>query len=511
MQILDCTLRDGGYYTNWDFDDKLVDTYLDSINNLPIDFIEVGYRSPELKDGYKGKYHYLPIKVLQKIKEKSNKKIVVILDEKNVQVSDVNPLLEPCIGLVDMVRIAINPERLDSAILLAKSIKALGFSVGFNVMYMSKWKDQPDFLNKLPKIEGLVDFFYMVDSYGGVTPTNVRDIFNLVRSKIPTPIGFHGHNNLEMALINTLTAIECGATIIDSTITGMGRGAGNLKTELLLTYLQSKGTFDFNYNYLSKVVDAFVELQKEYDWGTNLPYMVSGANSLPQKDVMDWMGKRYYSVNSIIRALENQSKGVSDNLKLATFNLNELEQQTNVLVVGGGFSVMQHSEAILDYLKNNPNCTIIHASSKNSSLFSEITNKQLFCLVGNEGYRLESKVQDSKNTVICVLPPYPRKMGTYIPTQFLNNSYELEAIDFAAKFKDSHTAIALQLAKQITKGEILLVGYDGYTYQISEREQELFYENEYLFEELQKSNLVLKSLTPTSYKNLISETVYSKL
>ena len=58
MKILDCTLRDGGYYTNWDFDKQQVDQYLEACNDLPIDYIEIGYRSPVLKD-YHGKYFYL--------------------------------------------------------------------------------------------------------------------------------------------------------------------------------------------------------------------------------------------------------------------------------------------------------------------------------------------------------------------------------------------------------------------------------------------------------------------
>ena len=107
----------------------------------------------------------------------------------------------------------------------------------------------------------------------------------MVRSKTNVKLGFHGHNNLEMALANTLTAIDEGIDIVDATITGMGRGAGNLKTELLLTVLNAKGVLDFPYNELSKTVDDFTELQSHYEWGTNLPYMVSGANSLPQKQV----------------------------------------------------------------------------------------------------------------------------------------------------------------------------------------------------------------------------------
>ena len=65
FKILDCTLRDGGYYTNWDFDQLTVDSYLEAMNNLPIDYIEIGYRSIKL-DGYLGEYYYLPIETIKK-------------------------------------------------------------------------------------------------------------------------------------------------------------------------------------------------------------------------------------------------------------------------------------------------------------------------------------------------------------------------------------------------------------------------------------------------------------
>jgi 4-hydroxy 2-oxovalerate aldolase len=198
---------------------------------------------------------------------------------------------------------------------LAEKVKSLGFEVGFNVMYMSKWINQKDFLALLPRVIGVADYFYLVDSYGGVFPKDVREIVGLVKDLTGSvSLGFHGHNNLELALINTLTAIEAGCEIVDATITGMGRGAGNLKTELLLTVLNSEGNLVVDFNSLSKIVDSFSNLQKKYDWGTNLPYMVSGAHSLPQKEVMDWVGKRYYSFNSIIRALQNRAKGIDDNI-----------------------------------------------------------------------------------------------------------------------------------------------------------------------------------------------------
>jgi len=510
MKILDCTLRDGGYYTNWDFDSQLVETYMQSMNSLPIEYLEVGYRAkPKL--GYLGEYFYLPVYVLKKLKALTSKKLVVILDEKDTKLEDLRELIGPCVGLVTMIRMAIDPNNFGRAISLAKEIKKMGFEVGFNVMYMSKWKELTGFWDLLPEINGVADYFYMVDSYGGVYPEDVREIYGLVSTKTNVPIGFHGHNNLELGLINTLTALECGAKIVDSTITGMGRGAGNLKTELLLTSLNAKNGLEFDFNALSKTVADFDELKEKYRWGTNLPYMVSGANSLPQKDVMDWVSKRYYSFNSIIRALHNQSKGIKDNQELPKLKL--AVSGKDVLIVGGGESVKNNVEGIRTLLKMNPEMVVIHSSSKNALVFSEISNLQFFCLVGNEGHRMEEVFKgELPNDAICVLPPFPRKMGTYIPNLLSNSSYELTDINFTNSFKDSHSAIALQLCLEISPKKVYLVGYDGYSEMpIGQKEQELYLENEYLFEKIKDYKLRLISLTPTSYTKIIHESIFSLL
>ena len=176
MKILDCTLRDGGYYTNWDFNKNVVETYCKAMENLPIDYIEVGYRSIPL-DGYLGKYFYCPLDVIEWLKEMMpSKKLVVILNEKDIRPEHVDKLLIPCLEYISLVRIAIDPENFKRAILLAKSVKKLGFEVAFNVMYMSSWKENNDFLNDLDKIEGFVDFFYMVDSYGGILQKDVIEL-----------------------------------------------------------------------------------------------------------------------------------------------------------------------------------------------------------------------------------------------------------------------------------------------------------------------------------------------
>lgn len=508
MKILDCTLRDGGYYTNWDFDSKTVDAYISAMNILPVDYLEIGYRSKP-SQGYMGKFGYSPVSVLKHIRENCNKRIAVMLNEKSVYPKDLDVLLTPILGLVDMIRIAIDPDNFDRAIILAKAIKEYGFEVGFNTMYMSKWNEYEGFLENLHKLNGVADLFCMVDSFGGVAPSDLKEIFQVVKQKTNCPIGFHGHNNLQLGLVNALTAIECGVDYVDATILGMGRGAGNLNLELLLTYLNKEG-LDFDFNVLGDVITTFYPLLEKYQWGTNLPYMLSGANSIPQKEVMDWVTNRTYSFNSIVRALDNRRNKVEDNARYPKL---QLEKADKVLVIGGGDSVVEHQEAITEYIQNYPEMPLLFVTARHAALYNDMCNKKYYCLVGNEAKRLLNNVGAEKFSGICILAPYPRTMGTEVPAFAEKYTQELSHLSFSKEYIDSCTAVALQTVIEFGAKEICMIGYDGYKGQIlSEKEMDLTRENRTLFltfTEYTSKRII--SLTPTLYSELQIQSIYQSL
>lgn len=508
MKILDCTLRDGGYYTNWDFEETTVDAYIDAMNKLPIDYLEIGYRNNPSKE-YMGKFGYTPVSVLKKIRERCTKKLDVMLNEKSTTPEDAARLLAPVVGLADMVRIAIDPANFDRALVLAKAVKSMGFEVGFNTMYMSKWKEYDGFIDKLNMLDGVADLFCMVDSFGGVPPNDVREITRMVKRHTNCPIGFHGHNNLQLGLINTLTAIEEGVEFVDATILGMGRGAGNLNMELLLTYLAKDG-LEVDFNILSDAIIAFQPLFEKYRWGTNLPYMLSGANSLPQKDVMDWVTNRTYSFNSIVRALDNKRNHKPDNARFPVLVSQECDK---ILLIGGGQSVVDHSRAIKEFMQDNEDMMVVFATTRHAGLFRDVKNEKVYCLVGNEAKRMKRTVTEKDFNGICVLPPYPRTMGTEVPAYAMQDTFELPGIAFTDSFKDSCTAVALKMAVECNAKDVFVVGYDGYRGEIlSEKDANLSLENRTLLEDFKAFTGVQPiSLTPTLYKSMEVKSIYQYL
>lgn len=508
MKIIDCSFRDGGYYTNWDFEDNIIDAYIKAMNVLPVDCLELGYRNLPSKE-YLGRFGYTPVSVLRKIHQISTKKLGIMLNEKSTRLEDLPKLLKPIIGLVDIIRIAVDPKNFDRSVILATAIKEMGFKVGLNIMYMSKWKEDKDFITKLNRLNDIVDVVYMVDSFGSVMPNEVREIIHEIKSKTTCAIGFHGHNNLQLGLINTLTAIEEGCEFVDTTVLGMGRGAGNLNLELLLTVL-NKRNLNVDFNILGDVVSVFLPLQNKYKWGTNLAYMLSGANSIPQKEVMEWVCNRAYSFNSIVRALDNKKNKVADN---AHFPIWEAPESKRVLIIGGGFSVIKHLEAIREFLIKNGDIVVLFATTRFAGYFTDLSNSKIYCLVGNEAKRMKQTVCSEQFDGTVILPPYPRKMGTEVPKYVFSATYELPTIAFTQTSLDSCTATVLSVAIELKAQKTYIVGYDGYQGEaLTDKEIELSVENQTLFKAYKEyTNVPVISLTPTLYNSLVTDSVYRML
>lgn len=454
-----------------------------------------------------GKFGYTPVSVLKKLRRGSSKKLAVMLNEKSTTPNDLDELLNPIKGLVDMVRIAVDPKNFDRAVVLAKAVKSYGFEVAFNTMYMSKWSTEyQGFLDNLSQFDSVADLFCMVDSFGGITPKEVREITNKVKANTTCAVGFHGHNNLQLGLINTLTAIECGVDFVDATALGMGRGAGNLNMELLLTYLKNEG-LEVDFNVLGDYVSNFQPLLDEYHWGTNLPYMISGANRIPQKEVMEWVTNRAYSFNSIVRALDNKRNHMADN---AHYPLMESSPKDKVLIVGGGNSALEHQEAIKEFLRSNPDIAVVFATCRHAASYLDITNDRYYCLVGNEAKRMKRNIKENEFAGKCILPPFPRKMGTEVPEFAKSSTFELKEISFTSDYLDSCTAMALQIALSLEAKNVWAIGYDGYKGEVlSEKEMDLTNENRTLFADFKayfKKPLI--SLTDTLYKELQVKSIY---
>ncbi|MFT4253717.1 MAG: hypothetical protein QM608_14685 [Caulobacter sp.] len=501
-KVLDCTLRDGGYYTNWDFDADLVDSYIDSMSRLPVDYIELGYVNDDM-DGYFGEFFFLRPKKLQEIKARlrPEQALIVMLDGKSGTPERIEPLFRPLMGIVDGVRITAAPAALDHALSLAREFKKLGFSVGFNVMYLSTYVDDLSKLKSAIEEPESYDSIALVDSYGGCSPAKVKQAVEDLRELLPnTLIGFHGHDNMCLAFANTLAAIEGGADIVDGTLTGMGRGAGNLRTETILIHLAREGAnSELDYEALATIVSPFENMRKKYGWGTNLPYMLSGANNLPQKDVMDWLAKDRYSVISIIRALQQQSGQDLDRNVYPDISTLDLTAPS-VLMVGGGPTVEQHIDAIRDFVERY-DAVVVFSSSRHLKLAEKIGGRQILALSGHDAFRV--RLEDRKGLVAAAIATPPR-VADCVPTNINVPIYQASPVHFGdadGPVSDSGPlALGLGVVEALGVRQCWLVGFDGYE-QATSAQQDLSREVQAALDAFAQKHgaASIASLTPTRY------------
>ncbi len=203
-----------------------------------------------------------------------NMKIAVMSDIGRTVSSELLPKSE---SVVDMIRIATYIHQLPAAIELIEEAHAKGYETTVNIMAISKSFDDElnEVLEQLRKTN--VDIIYIADSFGSFYPEQINKLTEKYlgyAEKTGKKIGIHAHNNLQLAYANTIEAMMYGASFLDVTISGLGRGAGNCPLELLIGFLKNP---KYKLMPVLKFIEEYiVPLEKELDWGYSIPYMLTG-------------------------------------------------------------------------------------------------------------------------------------------------------------------------------------------------------------------------------------------
>lgn len=240
IKMLDASLRDGGHRTNFHFDELTLKKILVLLNRSGMDFIEVGYRNGGLhfidnlgRAGICDKNYLLFCKNLL-----THSSMAVMAHPENITVTDLHELKE-C-G-VDLLRICIAKNGLDKALEVIEAAKRMNLFVSANCIHMTYYTDaELDFLVTMLS-QSQVDIIYLADSNGSIFPAKIRQVYQKYSSESSIPFGFHAHDNIGLAQANVLAALDSGVTYIDSSLAGMGKGIGNLKTEFFVAYLHAIG------------------------------------------------------------------------------------------------------------------------------------------------------------------------------------------------------------------------------------------------------------------------------
>jgi 4-hydroxy 2-oxovalerate aldolase len=220
--ILDCTLRDGGYYTNWDWSDGLVSDYLFAMGECGADIVELGFRGEE-----GGLYANLPDYVISQLDPEP--RVAIMLNTARLRnVSDLSTHLAPAkCSPVDIVRLATHIEDLDRVGPYIARVKEMGYECWLNIMQAPVSGFFPP-CRPIPRRWGEPDMIVFADSLGE------SDAGDDLRWLCGAKFGYHPHNNLGQATGEAERALNSWAACVDSSVCGLGRGAGNARTELLV-------------------------------------------------------------------------------------------------------------------------------------------------------------------------------------------------------------------------------------------------------------------------------------
>ena len=368
---LDCTLRDGGYYNSWDFPLDVVQSYLYAMADCAVDRVEIGFRSLEM-DRYRGFAAYAPDSVLASLDVPPSLQLGVMINTSEIvggalPTEELLSLLFPSSSKeqISFVRLATHLEEIKEAVFASKWLKSKGYEVGLNLMQISEASPQSlrDFGILLNKDS--IDVVYVADSLGNLEPDDIVSIISTLRESCMKPLGIHAHDNRGLALANSLAALDAGAQWVDSTITGMGRGAGNAQSEILVGHLHGRRDGSATTHRLDRLIsDYFSPLKEECGWGVNSHYVRAAMSGIHPTFIQELLSNTAYSPLEIDAAIDvlgasEAKRFTKERLNEATafveivespkgnWNQADLFAGKKVLLLGAGKTVVEHSQALV--------------------------------------------------------------------------------------------------------------------------------------------------------------------
>ncbi len=279
IKVLDCTIRDGGLMNNHQFDDSIVKAVYDACVKAGIDYMEIGYKASRknIVVGEYGCWKYCKEEDIRRIvgDNPTSLKLSVMADaEKCDYKQDIPPKKE---SVIDMVRVAAYIHQIPLALDMVKDAHDKGYETTINLMSVSTIPEREldEGLELLAESEAST--IYLVDSFGSLYSEQVHYLVKkYLRFAKPAgkEVGIHMHNNLQLAFANTIEGIILGANRLDSTMAGLGRGAGNCPTELLIGFLHNP---KYKLRPVLECVQNYIEpMREKLQWGFDLPYMITG-------------------------------------------------------------------------------------------------------------------------------------------------------------------------------------------------------------------------------------------
>lgn len=470
VHVLDCTLRDGGYCNEWRFGFNNAQEIAKGLVNANIEIIECGFITDTVSyDSNITKYNLLS-EAAKIIPDNRDGKIFVAM--MNYGEFNVENLPQYDGSSIDGIRVAFHKKDLVKALELCKQIKSKGYLVFIQAMVSLYYTDE-EFLSLIRKVNSFEPYaFYIVDSFGMMKVKDLIRLFYMVEHNLKDNIwiGFHSHNNLQLAYSNAqrLITIQTNRNlIIDSSIMGMGRGAGNLNTELFLEFLNENAGKDYDIKPLLAIIDkVLTPFYEKNFWGYSLPNYISASHNAHPNYAGYLDSKKtltFEEMNEIFAMMENDKKFSYDKDYIESIylkyqekdrvqetHLSELKEklsQKKVLMIAPGPSSVTEREKIINVALQEDVITISINYDYDDSLtdFLFVSNLRRYRDIPNE------------KRVKCIVTSNISALDVFLQVRYKDLLNSVEYV------KDNAGLMLTKLLIELGVKKVLIAGMDGYS------------------------------------------------
>ncbi len=486
--VLDCTLRDGGYYNSWDFPVPLIEDYLLAMKAAQVDVVELGFRFLN-NQGFKGPCAYTTDDFLLSLNIPRGLTVGVMLNGSDLCTDlGCEAALErlfpaPAVASpVDLVRIACHFHELPKALPAAGWLAKRGYRIGFNLMQIAdRTREEVAELTRMAN-DWPIEVLYFADSMGSMTADDIASITGWLREGWDGALGIHTHDNMGLALSNTLRAQAEGVSWLDATVTGMGRGPGNARTEELAIEAEVlRGRRANLVPLMTLIRKHFAPMKAKFGWGTNPFYYLAGKYGIHPTYVQETMGDARYSEEDILAVIdhlraEGGKKFSFDTLEGArhfyvgsprgSWKPAEAMAGREVLILATGPGVAAHRPALEAYIRRAR--PLVIALNTQSAIDTQLIHLRIAC----HPVRLLADAETH-----AALPQPLITPASMLPETLLSELGDKTLLDFGLgiepgqfEFHDTFCVVpsamvlayALSVATSGLAARILMAGFDGY-------------------------------------------------
>lgn len=488
IKLLDCTLRDGGYYNAWDFSTPLIEDYLEAMQAVSVDFVELGFRSLDTK-GFRGASAYTTDTFIRTLRVPNGMKLGVMINAgellgfpDGVEAALRRLFASASESPVSLVRIACHVHEFERVLGAVPWLKEQGYLVGFNLMQVADRSTEA--IAQLARVAARypIDVIYFADSMGGLSPAQTKTVIAAFREGWVGELGVHAHDNMGRALANSMVALDEGATWVDGTVSGMGRGPGNARTEYLVLELESRRQVPVNLTPLLRTIrQHFRPLLAHYGWGSNPYYYLAGKYSIHPTYIQEMLGDSRYTEEDILTVIDRVRAEGGRNFSLSnleaarqfypkkapgTWAPASLIRGRDVLILGSGPGVRAHQRALEAFIAREKPCVM--ALNTQQALDEHLIDVRVAC------HPVRLLVDATEHTrlpqpLVTPVSMLPADLQTQLAGKTLLDfgiSVQRDTFEFHERHAVIPNVLVLSYALAIaTSGEasrILLAGFDGY-------------------------------------------------